>query len=149
MIDVVIISTEKVVCATEAQDVVLPVVLGDMGVKERHVQLALGLVIGLVKVKLQDVWVPVLVYSGVAFIFHAQVTVMSENIEEFDFTENPLYEAEVRKELEETVSEFQQVKTRERRRELVLLLRERTARLTAVYLINKQKIPKGLQLYYP
>jgi len=78
-----VLTPTKVICCTTADEVILPGLTGLVGVLEGHATLVTGLETGLLRIKLNNTWTPILVYGGgAAEIDRNRVTVLVPHVEE-------------------------------------------------------------------
>jgi len=78
-----VLTPTRVICCTTADEVVLPGLTGLVGVLEGHATLVTSLETGLLRIKLDNKWTPILVYGGgVAEIDRNRVTVLVAHVEE-------------------------------------------------------------------
>ena len=85
-----VLTPDRVICSTTADEVVLPGLTGQVGVLNGHATLITALDTGLLRIKLEDKWTPIILCGGLAEIDRNRVTVLVNNVEEFvsvDLTE--------------------------------------------------------------
>jgi F-type H+-transporting ATPase subunit epsilon len=78
-----VISPEKIIWDTEAEQVVLPSITGGLGILANHAPLVTVLQTGLLKKRDNDSWVPLILWGGVAQIENNEITVLANGVEEF------------------------------------------------------------------
>ena len=66
-----------------ADEVILPGLTGQVGVLNGHATLITALDTGLLRIKLEDKWTPIILCGGLAEIDRNRVTVLVNNVEEF------------------------------------------------------------------
>ena len=85
-----VLTPDRVICSTTADEVVLPGLTGQVGVLDGHAALITALDTGLLRIKLDEKWTPIILCGGLAEIDRNRVTVLVNNVEEFvsiDLTE--------------------------------------------------------------
>ena len=90
VLDVRVLTPDRVICTTMADEVILPGLTGQVGVLNGHATLITALDTGLLRIKLEDKWTPIILCGGLAEIDRNRVTVLVNNVEEFvsvDLTE--------------------------------------------------------------
>ena len=90
VLDVRVLTPDRIICTTMADEVILPGLTGQVGVLNGHATLITALDTGLLRIKLEDKWTPIILCGGLAEIDRNRVTVLVNNVEEFvsvDLTE--------------------------------------------------------------
>jgi F-type H+-transporting ATPase subunit epsilon len=123
-----VLTPDRVICSTTADEVILPGLTGQVGVLEGHAALITALDTGLLRIKLNEKWTPIILYGGLAEIDRNQVTVLVNDIEEL--TNVQLSEAT--KELEKATSAVENAETSKTRLDASVELKKATARLEAI-----------------
>ena len=77
-----VLTPDRVICSTTADEVVLPGLTGQVGVLEGHAALITALDTGLLRIKLNNKWTPVILSGGLAEIDRNRVTVLVNDVEE-------------------------------------------------------------------
>ena len=78
-----VLTPDRVICSTTADEVVLPGLTGQVGVLDGHAALITALDTGLLRIKLDEKWTPIILCGGLAEIDRNRVTVLVNNVEEF------------------------------------------------------------------
>ena len=79
-----VLTPKRVICKTSTEEVVLPGLNGEVGVLEGHATLVTALDIGLLRIKLENAWLPILLCGGgLAEIDNNLITVLCNEVEEF------------------------------------------------------------------
>lgn len=78
-----VLTPDRVICSTTADEVVLPGLTGQVGVLDGHAALITALDTGLLRIKLNEKWTPIILCGGLAEIDRNRVTVLATNVEEF------------------------------------------------------------------
>jgi F-type H+-transporting ATPase subunit epsilon len=77
-----VLTPDRVICSTTADEVVLPGLTGQIGVLEGHAALITALDTGLLRIKLNEKWTPIILCGGLAEIARDRVTVLVNDVEE-------------------------------------------------------------------
>ena len=123
-----VLTPDRVICSTTADEVVLPGLTGQIGVLEGHAALITALDTGLLRIKLNEKWTPIILCGGLAEIDRDQVTVLVNDVEEL--TNVDLTEAT--QELEKATLAVENAETSKARLDASVELRKATARLEAI-----------------
>ena len=108
-----------------ADEVILPGLTGQVGVLNGHATLITALDTGLLRIKLEDKWTPIILCGGLAEIDRNRVTVLVNNVEEFVSVD--LIEAS--KEVEEAMVAVENAETSKSRIDASDELKKANARL--------------------
>ena len=82
IMNVRVLTPDRVICSTTADEVVLPGLTGQIGVLEGHASLITALDTGLLRLKLNEKWTPIILCGGLAEIDQNRVTVLVNDVEE-------------------------------------------------------------------
>jgi len=123
-----VLTPDRVICSTTANEVVLPGLTGQVGVLDGHTALITALDTGLLRIKLDEKWTPIILCGGLAEIDRNRVTVLVNDVEEL--TNVKLDEAT--KELEKATLAVENAETSKDRLDASLELKKATARLEAI-----------------
>ena len=123
-----VLTPDRVICSTTADEVVLPGLTGQIGVLDGHASLITALDTGLLRIKLDNKWTPIILCGGLAEIDQNRVTVLVNDVEELMSLEL----TEVTKELEKATLAVEQAETSKARLDASLELKKATARVEAV-----------------
>lgn len=127
-----VLTPDRIICSTTADEVVLPGVTGQIGVLDGHASLITALDTGLLRIKLDQKWTPIILCGGLAEIDRNQVTVLVNDVEELislDLTE-------VNDKLKKATLAVETAETSKARLEATLELKKAAARLEAVTYLN-------------
>ena len=127
-----VLTPDRIICSTTANEVVLPGVTGQIGVLEGHASLITALDTGLLRIKLDQKWTPIILCGGLAEIDQNQVTVLVNDVEEIV----SLDLNEVNEKLKISKLDVEKAETSKVRLEAVLELKKAAARLEAVTYLN-------------
>ena len=123
-----VLTPDRVICSTTADEVVLPGLTGQIGVLDGHAALITALDTGLLRIKLDEKWTPIILYGGLAEVDRDRVTVLVNDVEELSNVD--LNEAT--KELEKATLAVENAETSKARLDASVELRKATARLEAI-----------------
>lgn len=123
-----VLTPDRVICSTTADEVVLPGLTGQVGVLDGHAALITALDTGLLRIKLDEKWTPIILCGGLAEIDRNRVTVLVNDVEEL--TNIELNEATQK--LETAISVLEQAETSKSRLDASVELKKATARLEAI-----------------
>ena len=127
-----VLTPDRIICSTTANEVVLPGVTGQIGFLEGHASLITALDTGLLRIKLDQKWTPIILCGGLAEIDQNQVTVLVNDVEEIV----SLDLNEVNEKLKIAKLDVEKAETSKVRLEAVLELKKAAARLEAVTYLN-------------
>jgi F-type H+-transporting ATPase subunit epsilon len=127
-----VLTPDRIICSTTADEVVLPGVTGQIGVLEGHASLITALDTGLLRIKLDQKWTPIILCGGLAEIDRNQVTVLVNDVEEI----TSLDLNEVNEKLKVAKLDVENAETSKIRLEAILELKKAAARLEAVTYLN-------------
>lgn len=105
-----LIAPDGLIWNTPVQEVVLPTTTGQIGLLEGHAPLITALEIGVLRIKVNQTWKPILTLGGFASIKNNEVTVLVSGIEEvikenYEEAQNILREATENLSLAQTLKE--------------------------------------------
>ena len=123
-----VLTPDRVICSTKAEEVILPGLTGQVGILDGHATLITALDTGLLRIKLAKKWTPIILCGGLAEIDCNQVTVLVNDVEELSSIE--LNEAT--KALEKATSAIENAETSKSRLDASIELKKATARLEGI-----------------
>ena len=123
-----VLTPNRVICSTTADEVILPGLTGLVGVLEDHAALITALDTGLLRIKLEEKWTPIILCGGLAEIDKNRVTVLVNDVEEF--TEINLNVAT--EELEKATIAVENAETSKARLDASIELKKAIARLEGI-----------------
>jgi F-type H+-transporting ATPase subunit epsilon len=127
-----VLTPDRIICSTTADEVVLPGVTGQIGVLDGHASLITALDTGLLRIKLDQKWTPIILCGGLAEVDRNQVTVLVNDVEEIV----ALDLNEVNEKLKVAKLEVENAETSKVRLEAILELKKAAARLEALTYLN-------------
>jgi F-type H+-transporting ATPase subunit epsilon len=123
-----VLTPDRVICSTTADEVILPGLTGQVGVLEGHAALITALDTGLLRIKLNETWTPIILCGGLAEIDRDRVTVLVNDVEELSNVEL----SEATQELEKATLAVENAETSKDRLDASVELKKATARLEAI-----------------
>ena len=123
-----VLTPDRVICSTAADEVVLPGLTGQVGVLDGHAALITALDTGLLRIKLNEKWTPIILCGGLAEIDRNRVTVLVNDVEELINIEL----SKATKELEKATFAVEQAETSKAKLDASVELKKATARLEAI-----------------
>ena len=96
VLNIRVLTPDRVICSTTADEVVLPGLTGQVGVLDGHAALITALDTGLLRIKLDNKWTPIILCGGLAEIDKNRVTVLVNDVEELvSLVERPAVQLQV------------------------------------------------------
>jgi F-type H+-transporting ATPase subunit epsilon len=123
-----VLTPDRVICSTTADEVILPGLTGQVGILDGHATLITALDTGLLRIKLAQKWTPIILCGGLAEIDSNRVTVLVNDVEEVTSLE--LNEAT--KELEKATLAIENAETSKSRLDASIALKKASARLEGI-----------------
>nr|YP_009308853.1 ATP synthase CF1 subunit epsilon [Toxarium undulatum]AOS86596.1 ATP synthase CF1 subunit epsilon [Toxarium undulatum] len=123
-----VIIPNRVICKIKADEVVLPGLTGQIGILSGHAALITALDTGLLRIKLNEKWTPIILCGGLAEINKDYITVLANDVEELVNVE--LNEAT--KKLEDVAATIENAETSKDRLDASIELKKAMARLQAI-----------------
>ena len=111
----------------------MPGLTGQVGVLEDHATLITALDTGLLRIKLDNSWTPIILYGGLAEIDRNRITVLVNDVEEF----NDIELSRVTKEVEDATLAIEGATTDKDRLDAVDELKKANARLEGINYLAK------------
>lgn len=123
-----VLTPDRIICSTTANEIVLPGLTGQVGVLDDHAALITALDTGLLRIKSNEKWTPIILCGGLAEIDQNQVTVLVNDVEEL----NKIELSEATKDLEKATLAVENAETSKSRLDASVELKKATARLEAI-----------------
>ena len=127
-----VIAPDRMVWNAEAEEVILPSSTGQLGILTGHIPLLTALDIGVMRVRINKEWTPIVLLGGFAEVENNKVTILVNGAEEVK--EINLQEAQTS--LEQANSIFQTAQTSKEKIEAKQQIRKARARLQAISVID-------------
>jgi len=128
-INIRVLTPNRVICSTTADEAILPGLTGQIGVLDGHAPLIASLDTGLLSIKIDKKWTPIILCGGVVEINQNRVTVVAGDVEELTTI---LGLSEATKEVEKATLELEIADSGKARLDALVELKKARARLKAV-----------------
>ena len=128
VLNIRVLTPDRIICSTTADEVVLPGLTGQVGILDGHAALITALDTGLLRIKLDNKWTPIILCGGLAEIDNNRVTVLVNDVEELVSVE--LNEAT--QELEKAALSVENADTSKATLDASIELKKATARVEAI-----------------
>ena len=128
VLNIRVLTPDRIICTTAADEVVLPGLTGQVGILDGHAALITALDTGLLRIKLDNKWTPIILCGGLAEIDRNRVTVLVNDVEELASIE--LNEAT--QELEKAAVAVENADTSKAKLDASIELKKATARVEAI-----------------
>jgi F-type H+-transporting ATPase subunit epsilon len=122
-----IIAPDRTVWDADAEEVILPSSTGQLGVLRGHAPLLTALDVGVMRVRIDKEWIPIVLMGGFAEVENDQLTILVNGAEEG----TKINKAEAEKNLEEMTLRFNEAVTTKEKIEATQNLRKARARVQA------------------
>ena len=122
-----IIAPDRTVWDADAEEVILPSSTGQLGVLRGHAPLLTALDIGVMRVRMDKEWIPIVLMGGFAEVENDQLTILVNGAEEG----SKINKVEAEKNLEEMTLRFNDAVTTKEKIEATQNLRKARARVQA------------------
>jgi F-type H+-transporting ATPase subunit epsilon len=127
-----VIAPDRTVWDANAEEVILPSSTGQLGILTGHIPLLTALDIGVMRVRIDKDWVPIVLMGGFAEIDNNKITILVNGAEETIDIDISL----AQKNLEEATSQLTQALSTKDKIEATQNIRKARARLQATVIIN-------------
>jgi|TARA_B110000977_G_C11017189_1_gene469901 F-type H+-transporting ATPase subunit epsilon len=77
-----VITPDKIVCSATAEEIILPSATGQLGILDGHAPLITALEIGVLRIKTNQKWTPIILFGGFAEVDDNQITILVNGVEE-------------------------------------------------------------------
>jgi len=129
-----VIAPDKVVWNAKAEEVILPSSTGQLGILSEHIPLLTAVDIGVMRVRINKEWQPIILLGGFAEVENNNITILvngAETIEEID-------SEEALNNLEEATNLLAEAQTNKEKIEATQNLRKAKAKVQASNVLNNQ-----------
>lgn len=127
-----VIAPDKIVWDAEAEEIILPSSTGQLGILTGHIPLLTALDIGVMRVRINKEWKPIILLGGFAEIQNNDVTILVNGAEEV----SDLDLEKAKEDLEEATNTLERSETNKEKIEATQLIRKAKAKLQAVIVNN-------------
>jgi F-type H+-transporting ATPase subunit epsilon len=128
VLNIRVLTPDRVICSTTANEVVLPGLTGQVGILDGHAALITALDTGLLRIKLDNKWTPIILCGGLAEVDRNRVTVLVNDVEELDSVEL----SEATQELEKATLAVENADSSKAKLDASIELKKATARVEAI-----------------
>jgi F-type H+-transporting ATPase subunit epsilon len=133
VLNIRVLTPDRIICTSAADEVVLPGLTGQVGVLNGHATLITALDTGLLRIKLENKWTPIILCGGLAEIDENRVTVLVNDVEEIV----PVELSEATAELERATLAVENAETSKAILDTTMDLKKATAKVEALNYVNK------------
>jgi len=81
-INIRVITPDRIVCSAVAEEIILPSTTGQLGILDGHAPLITALDIGVLRIKTNQKWTPIILFGGFAEVDQNQITILVNGVEE-------------------------------------------------------------------
>ena len=127
-----VLTPDRVICSTTADEIILPGLTGQVGVLSGHAALITALDTGLLRIKSDEKWTPIILCGGLAEIDRNRVTVLVNDVEELSNIELDM----ATNRLEKATLAVEEAQTSKDRLDASVELKKATANLEAVNYVS-------------
>lgn len=127
-----VIAPDKTVWDTQAEEIILPSSTGQLGILTSHIPLLTALDIGVMRVRIDKEWKPLILLGGFAEIENDNITILVNGVEESKNLDLDI----VQTELEEARVNLSEAKTNKEKIEATQRLRKARARIQALNVLS-------------
>nr|YP_010726391.1 ATP synthase CF1 subunit epsilon [Hypnea brasiliensis]WCH55336.1 ATP synthase CF1 subunit epsilon [Hypnea brasiliensis]WDY84866.1 ATP synthase CF1 subunit epsilon [Hypnea brasiliensis] len=127
-----VIAPDKTVWDAEAEEVILPSSTGQLGILKDHVPLLTALDIGVMRVRIEKEWQPIILLGGFAEVDNNNITILVNGAEEISNLDIDIAQSN----LEEASEALTVAKTNKDKIEATRNLRKARARIQAFNVLN-------------
>lgn len=127
-----VIAPDKTVWDTKAEEVILPSSTGQLGILKGHIPLLTALDIGVMRVRIDKEWKPIILLGGFAEVENNNVTIIVNGVEE---NEN-LDPDTIQNQLNEATVALSEAETSKEKIEATQNLRKARARMQAINVLS-------------
>ena len=133
VLNIRVLTPDRIICTSAADEVVLPGLTGQVGILNGHATLITALDTGLLRIKLENKWTPIILCGGLAEIDENRVTVLVNDVEEIV----PVELSEATVELERATLAVENAETSKAILDTTMNLKKATAKVEALNYVNK------------
>nr|WGH12826.1 ATP synthase CF1 subunit epsilon [Echinothamnion sp.] len=127
-----VIAPDKIVWDAEAEEIILPSSTGQLGILTGHIPLLTALDIGVMRVRTNKDWKPIILLGGFAEVKNNNITILVNGAEEVA----KINLEKAKNDLEEATNSIEEAKSNKEKIEATQVLRKAKARLQAAIVSN-------------
>lgn len=128
-----VIAPDRTVWNAEAEEVILPSSTGQLGILTGHIPLLTALDIGVMRVRIEKDWIPIVLLGGFAEVENNTITILVNGAEEG----SKIDVNKAQTGLEQAMSMLQDAETSKEKIEAAQKIRKARARLQAAQVLNE------------
>ena len=128
-----VIAPDRTVWNAEAEEVILPSSTGQLGILTGHIPLLTALDIGVMRVRIDKDWIPIVLLGGFAEVENNIITILVNGAEEV----SEIYVKKAEASLEEGMSMLAEAETSKEKIEATQKIRKARARVQAAKVTNE------------
>nr|YP_009391247.1 ATP synthase CF1 subunit epsilon [Dipterocladia arabiensis]ARW59391.1 ATP synthase CF1 subunit epsilon [Dipterocladia arabiensis] len=129
-----VIAPDKVVWDANAEEIILPSSTGQLGILKGHIPLLTALDIGVMRVRLNKEWQPIILLGGFAEVDNNNITILVNGAETISDSNIDILEAQ--ENLEKATILLSEAKTNKEKIEATQNLRKAKAKIQAANVLN-------------
>lgn len=127
-----VIAPDKIVWDANAEEIILPSSTGQLGILKDHIPLLTALDIGVMRVRINKEWQPIILLGGFAEIENNKITILVNGAE----TVSNLNLIDEKNNLKNATDSIEQAKTNKEKIEAIQNVRKAKARVQAATVLN-------------
>nr|YP_009397029.1 ATP synthase CF1 subunit epsilon [Spyridia filamentosa]ARW66215.1 ATP synthase CF1 subunit epsilon [Spyridia filamentosa] len=127
-----VIAPDQIVWNAEAEEIILPSSTGQLGILKKHIPLLTALDIGVMRVRIEKEWQPIILLGGFAEVDNDKITILVNGAEKI----NEINLNEAQNELEQATNILTEAETNKEKIEATQRLRKARARVQAATVLN-------------
>nr|AOM64509.1 ATP synthase CF1 epsilon subunit [Riquetophycus sp.] len=127
-----VIAPDKTVWDIKAEEVILPSSTGQLGILTGHIPLLTALDIGVMRVRIEKEWKPLILLGGFAEVEDNNITILVNGVEESEELEATI----AQQQLEEATNALAEAETNKEKIDATQNLRKARARIQAINVLN-------------
>lgn len=127
-----VIAPDKIVWDANAEEIILPSSTGQLGILKKHIPLLTALDIGVMRVRINKEWQPIILLGGFAEVENDKITILVNGAE----TVSNLNLSEEKDKLQEATNSVEKALTNKEKIEAIQNLRKAKARVQAATVLN-------------
>jgi len=127
-----VIAPDKIVWDAEAEEIILPSSTGQLGILNKHTPLLTALDIGVMRVRIEKDWKPIILLGGFAEVNNNVITILVNGAEEI----SEINIEQAKKDIEIATNAVEAANSSKEKIEATQMLRKAKAKLQAAIVIN-------------
>jgi len=127
-----VIAPDKIVWDAEAEEIILPSSTGQLGILNKHIPLLTALDIGVMRVRIEKEWKPIILLGGFAEVNNNVITILVNGAEEI----SEINIEKAKEDIEIATNAVEEANSSKEKIEATQMLRKAKAKLQAAIVIN-------------